>query len=101
MIGAIRRPFKTEWDTSRLPSHRLTYLDSGLSFEQIARRVHAEMQIIRARIKPYDSPAPGEESSDARQVIFLVFVTRKPATCFTTPRTVCAVDIGKAQITAS
>ncbi len=38
-IQMIRRPFPTEWDTSQLPNNRRTYLDSGLSFDEVASRV--------------------------------------------------------------
>jgi hypothetical protein len=69
----IRKPFPAEWDTSQLPDSRRAYLNSGLSFEEIASRVGAEMQIIRVAIKPYKTPARGE-AKDARQAIFLIRV---------------------------
>jgi hypothetical protein len=56
----IRRPFPTEWDTSQLPENRRPYLDSRLSFEDIAEQVLTEMRIIRGEIEPYCVPAPGE-----------------------------------------
>jgi hypothetical protein len=67
----IRLPFPTKWDTSQLPTNRRSYLDSDLSFQEIADRVLTEMQIIRVNIEPYKTPARGEPK-DARQVAFLV-----------------------------
>jgi hypothetical protein len=66
----IRQPFPSEWDTSRLPGSRRAYLDSGLSFEQIVARAHAEMHVVHFKLKPYKDPGIGE-ARDARQVIFL------------------------------
>lgn len=70
----IRRPFPTEWHTSQLPDSRRTHLDSGLSFEEIANRILAEMRIIHGEIEPYETPAPGEPKKGVRQVIFLICV---------------------------
>lgn len=69
----IRRPFPTEWNTAQLSGNRRTYLDSGLSFEEVASQILTEMQIIRGAIEPYRTPAPGEPK-DAQQVIFLICV---------------------------
>jgi hypothetical protein len=58
---------------SRLPPNRYAYLNLGLSFEQIAAWITAELQIHGARIKPYNAPARGEPKN-SRQIVFLVQV---------------------------
>jgi hypothetical protein len=77
----IRKPFKTEWDTSHLSSERRDYLDTNLSFEEIANRIHAEFEIIAKTVEPYRDHPPGEarEAKKARQGIFLISVS--PKTC--------------------
>lgn len=71
-----RRPFPAEWDLSQLPAQRRGYLESGLSFEQIAARIVAELHIIHAAIVPYKTPAR-DEPKDARQIIFLIQVSEE------------------------
>ena len=71
---AIRKPSPTEWDTSQLPNGRRTYLDSGMSFEEMVARLLGETTVIRSTICPYESPASDEpkQARKARQIIFLI-----------------------------
>jgi hypothetical protein len=78
----IRRPFKDEWDTSRLSSERRAYLDSGLSFKQIASQIHSGFEIIGKRIEPYrdwEQAKEAKEAKDARQIVFVISIS--PNTC--------------------
>jgi hypothetical protein len=69
----IRRSFPGEWNTSQLPGDRRAYLDSGLSFEELASRLITERQVMHVKLKRYQDPAPGEPK-DAQQVVFLIRV---------------------------
>jgi len=51
-----------------------TYLDDGLSFEQIAARMFEGTTVISSRIEPYEKPPPGERKKDGHQVIFVIRV---------------------------
>jgi hypothetical protein len=59
-VHMIRIPSPAEWDTSQIPASRRACLDSGCSFEATASRALTEMQVLGARIKPYEMPARGE-----------------------------------------
>lgn len=67
----IRKPFQSEWDTSRLSESRREYLDAGQSFEDVVDQMKAGVEINRACIKPFDRPARGEPKH-AQQIIFIV-----------------------------
>ena len=66
----IKRPDMAQWDTSALEDARRTYLEAGLSFEQIAARVIESAQIVGSKIEPYNTAPRGEK--DGRQIIFVV-----------------------------
>lgn len=66
-----------EWDISQLSPER-SYLNSGLSFEEIASRITATAEVLRVHVKRYETPARGEPE-DARQVTFLL--RAHPHTC--------------------
>ncbi|MGX1353010.1 hypothetical protein AB7M49_006619 [Bradyrhizobium elkanii] len=65
----MKPPDKAEWDTSQLSPER-SYLNAGLSFEEIASRVVTTVQMLRVLVKPYETPEHGEPKN-ARQVAFL------------------------------
>jgi len=73
----IKPPSRIEWDTSALSADRRIYLDTDLSFEQMAAQVIEHAAVIGSRIEPYDSAPPGEK--DGRQIIFVV--RSDPKTC--------------------
>jgi hypothetical protein len=72
----IRRPLPAEWNTSGLPAARRAYLDGNASFDEIAARIFSEAQVVRATVKPYNTPAPADPRN-TRQIIFLVCIKKE------------------------
>jgi hypothetical protein len=68
-------PNKNEWDTSELPADRRKYLDSGLSFFEVADAALSEAQVLRSWPEPYRNPPKGVNG--ARQICFRIHVTKK------------------------
>ncbi|WP_440642025.1 hypothetical protein ACSHT2_13685 [Bradyrhizobium sp. PUT101] len=66
----ITPPCTMRWDTSELSAERRSYLDEGLSFEQIAARLVESATVISSCIEPYRTAPRGEE--DGRQIIFVL-----------------------------
>jgi hypothetical protein len=77
----IRAPFEADWNASQAPPHRRAYLESELSFEEIAARIANECEITGVLIEPYDAPAPGEPKN-ARQVVFRFRVSHEACDLF-------------------
>jgi hypothetical protein len=69
-----QKPSPEEWSTSELPTERREYLDVDLSFEDIAARAVAEMEVTQNWIKRYKTPRKGEPKN-APQAIFRVQVS--------------------------
>lgn len=63
-------PSPTDWDTSKLCKERRTYLEQGLTFEQICDRITANMKVNAACVEPYRDGPKGQK--DGRQIIFRV-----------------------------
>jgi hypothetical protein len=71
-----RVPESDDWSTLALPADRRTYLDSGLSYEEIVEQSVAKANVNRVWIERYETPAPGEPN-DARRVCFFVGVGKQ------------------------
>lgn len=67
----VQAPGSQEWDSSGLPEYRRAYLDSGLSFEEIAARLVDEAKVLKAWIGPYRNPPKGTPKQ-TRQACFLL-----------------------------
>lgn len=72
----IRKPFASEWDTSKLTESRRAYLKAGQSFEEMVDQIKANLDVSNVRIKRYNTPARGEPKN-ARQVIFSVQIGKQ------------------------
>jgi hypothetical protein len=69
-------PDLDEWDTSNLPPSRRTYLDEGISFEDIAASTVIEAQILKTWIEPLRDP-PKHGPKNFRQVCFLIRICKQ------------------------
>ena len=69
-------PSSAEWDTSLLPGSRRAYLDSGRSFEEIARSGAVEAKVLKLWSERYRD-RPKNVSNGARQVCFRVQVSKQ------------------------
>ena len=73
-----RIPLEAEWSVRAFPASRRRYLESRISFEDIASSTTTRGSIVSAVIKPYRSHL----SSGSRQVVFRLKVGRKNCDLF-------------------